>query len=639
MRKNNTLRVLATAVLASVAVVWAQPAGVRTTADAPLKGTVTTADGKPMEGVAVSLRAEGRNIRTTVYTDGAGKYSFPPLEALRYEMLVQAVGYEAGRATVSVGTGPAVEQRFALASAKDFSRQLTAVEWMASLPEDTPQDKRVKRLLTVNCNNCHNMATTVQNRFDAHGWNVIVTLMEKMGHSGAFNPQSEPDPYIRGYKKELVDYLTRVRGPDSKLTYRPLPRVAGDATQVVVTEYDVSPGHLPGYFVTENGSDWSLGTPSHYESRAVHDHVVDLQGNVWFTDNATPKRSIGKLDPRTGTVTDYLHVSRKNEPVGVHDINVDQEGYLWFNNGPDGTLDRFDPRTETFRHFPTPASSPRGLGGLIGVDSKGNIWGRYGAGRIREFDKEMSISYNRSDPAQPGGAAKLNPKTGEYTFYKAVSPAMSVYSIGIDAHDNAWFTQVNVDRLGYVDGRTGQVGEIDLSRRHTDDVLHTALDAKLAATFEPTFGLAGVGPPWLKGPRRQVQSWWTAVKFADPKTREQMNAQWFTLSKSNALAKVDVRTKKVTEYPLPYPNSFPYSVTVDKNYMVWLSATNTDRLFKFNPFTERWTVYPLPTLGTDSRMIDVDNTTDPPTVWLSYWGTSQLARVQFRTSAASQSTR
>jgi len=603
--------------------------------ETPLKGTVRASDGKPMEGVAVSTRADGKNVRTTVYTDRNGEYYFPPIESAQYEVLAQAVGSETGRSTVTLAAGRTTAQDFTLLPLKDFSRQLSGVEWMASLPEDTPQDRRAKRLLGVNCNQCHTMGTTLQNRFDAHGWGVILTLMERMTNgAGRTPPDADPDPYIRGYRNELIAYLAKVRGPGAVLNYKALPPVTGEATQVVVTEYDISPGHLPGYLVRENGSDWSLGTPSHYESRAVHDHVVDLQGYVWFTDNVTPKRSIGKLDPRTGRVTDYTNLSTKNVPVNVHDINVDQQGYVWTNNGADGTLDRFDPRTETFQHFPKPTSAPQAsVGGLIGVDSQGNIWGRFMGGRTREFDSTLDIRYPKVDPRQPGGAAKLNPKTAEYTFFKAVQPAMSVYSIGVDAKDNAWFTQVNVDRLGFVDGRTGEVAEVNLSAPEKDDVLHTELDAKLAATFEGTLAIGAVGPPWQKGPRRQVQSWWTAMKFADKKTRDQMTAQWFTLSKSSAIAKVDIKTKKVTEYPLPYPYSFPYNVTVDKHYMVWVCAMNTNRLFKFNPFTEQWTMYPLPTLGSDSRMVDVDNTTDPPTVWLSYWGTSQLARVQFRTAA------
>ncbi|OFW04137.1 MAG: hypothetical protein A3G20_02175, partial [Acidobacteria bacterium RIFCSPLOWO2_12_FULL_59_11] len=513
----------------------------------------------------------------------------------------------------------------------DFSLQLSGVEWMASMPESTPQDRRAKRLLAVNCNQCHTMGTELQNRFDAHGWGLIVKMMTTLSPNGPLPLEAFPDPYIHGYTDELVSYLTKARGPNSVLTPKPLPRVTGEGTRIVVTEYDLAPGHLPGTVVVENGSDWSLGTPSHYESRAAHDLAVDLQGNAWFTDNVTPKRSIGKVDPKSGRVTDYTDLSQKGTPVPVHDVNVDQEGNLWIPNGVDGSWDRFDPKTEKFQHFPTPAGAPRGIGGLVGIDSKGNIWGRVGGARVKATDAKFGIDYWVSDPNQPGGASKLNPKTGEYTYYKARRGAMSVYSIGVDAEDNAYFTQVNLDRIGVVNGRTGEVSEIDISAPDKDDVLHTELDKELVSKFEPLFAGAASGPPWQKGPRRQVQSYWQAVKYAKDK---KFDSHWFTLSKTSAIAKVDIRTKKVTEYPLPHPYSFPYQLTVDKDHMVWVATLNTDRLHKFNPYTEKWTEYPLPTLGTDSRAIDIDNTTTPPTVWMPYWGASKVARIQFRPAAA-----
>ena len=69
---------------------------------------------------------------------------------------------------------------------------------------------------------------------------------------------------------------------------------------------------------------------------------------------------------------------------------------------------------------------------------------------------------------------------------------------------------------------------------------------------------------------------------------------------------------------------------VDKNHMVWVPELNGDRILKFNPFTEKFTEYPLPTLGTNVRFIDVDNSTDVPTLWVPCTGANKIARVQFR---------
>ena len=59
--------------------------------ETPLKGTVKSSDGKPLEGVAVSARADGKTFTTTVYTDRDGGDYFPPLEDGQYKVWAQAV--------------------------------------------------------------------------------------------------------------------------------------------------------------------------------------------------------------------------------------------------------------------------------------------------------------------------------------------------------------------------------------------------------------------------------------------------------------------------------------------------------------------------------------------------------------------
>ena len=79
----------------------------------------------------------------------------------------------------------------------------------------------------------------------------------------------------------LVKWLARVRGPEA--TDDPLmsfPRPQGPNTRVVVTEYEVPRLFLVG-----------------------HDVSGDPQGNIWYSSHMTTH--VGKLDPRTGIVTQY----------------------------------------------------------------------------------------------------------------------------------------------------------------------------------------------------------------------------------------------------------------------------------------------------------------------------------------------
>ena len=583
----------------------------------PLKGFVKSADDKPLEGVAVSARAENQTFTTSVYTTRDGSYFFPALENGEYQIWAQAVGFESGRASAKLSSGKAVEHDFTLKVMEDFSKQLSGVEWMASLPKNTPEDRRAKRIIGVDCVQCHAFGFVLQNRFDLTGWTAILNFMERGNDRAVTRPDNQRNPYIHGYKEEIAAYLAKVRGPDSVLSYKPLPRVTGEANQIVVTEFDIPPGHLPDYLVADNGTDWSKGTPSRHESAAAHDAVVDHEGFVWFGDNSTPDRTLGSLDPRTGKVTGYTLMSHLNTPVGAHDMFVASDDRIWFSNGVDGTLDDFNKSTGKFEHHARPedGSIPPGVGRLIGEDSHGIMWEGMQGHALSKFDPDFKIQYTAPDPAQPGGVMKLDPKTGKYTFYKTPTPVLVIYGVGVDANDNIWFTEPGPDRLGFLDTQTGEISEINISAPDPD---RTELDKQLAAKFEP---IDQYGPPWQKGPRRQA---------SDRKN----GWQWIVLSKSGAVAKVDIHTRKVTEYPLPYPFSFPYSAAVDKDQMVWITTVNTDRIFKFNPFTEKWTEYPLPTLGTDSRTISIDDRQDPFTVWVPYWQSSKIARIQFRTGSA-----
>ena len=62
-------------------------------ADAILAGTVAGAGGDKMGGVTVSAKADGATITTTVFTDEAGNYYFPPLAPGKYHVWAQALTF------------------------------------------------------------------------------------------------------------------------------------------------------------------------------------------------------------------------------------------------------------------------------------------------------------------------------------------------------------------------------------------------------------------------------------------------------------------------------------------------------------------------------------------------------------------
>ena len=556
-----------------------------------LSGTVKSSDGKPLEGVGVSVRGVSQTFTTTVYTDESGRYFFPPISSGQYKVWAQAVGFETSKADASLSDAAKKQVDLTLASLRDFHKQLSGTEWAASLPEDTPDDRRMKTVFINNCSGCHQVSFLLQNRFDAAGWGAVITLMEKMLSIGYAPEDAKPNPVIHAYKQELAEYLGRVRGPgNSPLNLKLLPRPTGESARIVVTEYDLSRPDMPGWIMEHNGTDWSEGTPSRWNGRAAHDVAVDKGGSVWFADDATPERTLGKLDPLTGKITEYKLADQDNAAETSHALVFDKVGNIWFANGTEGAPTKFDPETGKFFRYPRPADIPSS-GDFITLDTKGNVWSPH-----RE------------------GAFKLDPLTGKYTNYSD-RPGKANYDLAADEEDKVWVSKPGGNDMEIVDSHTGKIDELALNSLVSQDYEVTAKDRELSASLGLTPNTA---TPLEKGPRRSAADRvkdviWVCEFFAD------------------RLAKIDARTRKVTEYPLPHRFSQPYSATVNtKDHTVWITMLNSDRIAKFDPSTEKFTEYVLPTRGTEIRHIQVDSSTNPPTVWLPYDRTNKIARIQFR---------
>ncbi len=592
MPRGKALSILISATI-SLALIFCAQAGFSQSAAraSALSGAVKSSDGKPLEGVGVSARGLADTFTTTVYTDESGKYAFPALTGGSYKVWAQAVGFETAKADADLSGGAKKQVDLTLASLANFDKQLSGTEWAASLPENAPEDRRMKTVFINNCSGCHQVSFLLQNRFDAAGWAAVMTLMEKMLSIGYAPQDATPNAVIHSYKPELAEYLGRVRGPrNSPLNLKLLPRPTGEAARIVVTEYDLSRPDMPGWIMEHNGTDWSEGTPSRWDGRAAHDVAIDKGGYVWFADDATPERTLGKLDPRTGKIAEYKLADDANAAESSHALVFDKAGNIWFANGTEGSPTKFDPETGKFFRYPRPKDFPFS-GDFITMDTKGNVWSPHRA-----------------------GAFKLDPLTGKYTNY-ALAPGKANYDLAADDEDKVWVSQPGGNDMVVVDSHTGKVDQVALNYLAPQNFDATAQDRDLAASLVLTPNTA---TPLDKGPRRSAADRGTDVVWV---------CEFF----ADRLAKIDAKTRKVTEYPLPHRFSQPYSATVNaKDHTVWITMLNSDRVAKFDPANEKFTEYALPTRGTEIRNIQVDSSTNPPTVWLPYDRTNKIARIQFR---------
>ena len=168
-------------------------------ADALLAGTITSATGDKMGGVTVSAKAEGSTITTSVYTDEAGGYYFPPLPDGKYKVWAQAVTYQTANGAVELNK--TTLQNFVLqplTNQEDWIRQLPGDEFLAALPGDTPEDFRMKTQVRKNCTGCHSASYPLQHRFDADGWSKVLDLMKMVNVLGVYpRPDGKPTGNVK----------------------------------------------------------------------------------------------------------------------------------------------------------------------------------------------------------------------------------------------------------------------------------------------------------------------------------------------------------------------------------------------------------------------------------------------------------
>jgi streptogramin lyase len=548
-------------------------------ADSLLTGTITSAAGEKMGGVTVSAKAEGSTITTSVYTDESGAYYFPLLPDGKYRVWAQAITFQIAKGNVDLNK--TTQQDFILApmaNQEDWIRQLPGDEFLAALPGDTPEDFRMKTQVRKNCTGCHAASYPLQHRFDADGWYKVLDVMKQVNVLGVHRADAPPTGNINFHQKELAAYLARARGPgETSMKFKLRPRPSGEAARIVVKEYDFPMEH--GHQRANDGSDWSLGTPSelHHVS-GVHDAQMDFNGNIWITFGHTSvDTTIAKIDAKTGAVKHFKLDDQRTIAAGTHGITRDENGVMWFNlrshvSRAHGTLGRIDPKDEKITVY-VPPKETTGTAGTIDADLNGSIWVTSPDGALRFDIKEEKFSEFKS------------------LTYKGKHGTATVYGLAADRLGNGWWLLMTEDLVDHGDAKSGKTTEIRLPPEKAVMDSLTPEQQKFYESFQPPDFNAPY--PWAQAPRRMG-----ADKNGD--------FVYTGNSFGGTLARINIHTKDTTLIPLPNPESDqPYQVAVDSGHNVWTNLWSTDKIAKYDPATGKWTLFDLPTRGTESRYISV----------------------------------
>jgi virginiamycin B lyase len=517
-----------------------------------LSGQVSSAEENAMEGVVVSAKRAGSTITVSVISDAQGNFSFPAgrLEPGSYTLRVRAAGYELdGPKTVDIGPQGA-PIAIKLRKARNVAAQLTSGEWLMSIP-GTPEQKN----MLDRCTSCHTLERPIKSTYDA---DALTGVLQRMASYAPGTTPLEPHKRLDGRSMDVPTDRLRPRAEfiaginlsqQDTWSYplKTLPRLKGRSTHVVITEYGLPrPTAMP------------------------HDVILDKDGTAWYSDFG--HQFIGKLDPKTGKVTEYPVPTLKAElPPGNLDIEFDKAGNLWVALMLQAGVAKFDPKTEQFTMLPLPKdinnnASQQAMVMPNSSDVDGKVWmNSVGIPGVHRVDL-ASMKFETFAP------------------YKDLARGQdhSVYGIKADSQNNLFFFDFSADLVGKIDAKSGQIS--------------------LFKTPTPN-----------SNPRRGYM--------------DQQDRLWFTEYRANKLAMFDTKAEKFTEWPLPTAFTYPYDVMPDKNGELWTAGMSTDRVVRLDPKSGQATEYQLPR-NTNVRRVFVDNSTTPVTFWAGGNHSAEIVKVE-----------
>jgi streptogramin lyase len=617
MKRYTLAIVLGTLVTSVVAMSMVRPVSAQPSASgeagAPgLMGLIRGGDRKPMNGVAVTAQAYDQTFKTTVFADDQGEYVFPHLAAGAYRVWAQAVGYVTDRGEVKLDGAHTASHEFTLKPLANFEAQLTGAEWLAALPEDSVEHRRMKQVLYVGCSGCHGLDVVMNNKFDQAGWTAVVKSMESADYRGYRGADDISVPQlgwegqiIRHHRDDLAKYLTEMRGPEpSPMILKPMPRPIGDAARVVITQYDLPIGDRANEMAWYTGDDWMKGYSTGMHGMVgIHDVLADPRGYAWITqsrENFETNRSLIKLDPETGKMEMLRLTNAQGNPMYFEQVGPDAQGNIWMHGG--GSFVKLNTAAATFTAYPIPRVF-NGTENSIDPDSKGRVWanGKYGVVELdtTELDKK-GVMY-------PG-----------WHLYQQTTPGNgTTYGISADADDNPWWSVSYSDIVATKDMKTGKVTEFVMQDPEYDArkaLFAPDLEFYDSIGAEQWAGTSGNPLPYGEMPRRLA-----ADKNGD--------TVWVPNWAQSNVAEINIHTMKVTYHELPM-KIHPYKTIVDKNHNVYTDTQVGDGVYKFAPSTQEWTYYQLPTHGCSSRHMSFDDVRGE--AWVPCDQADTVDRIQFR---------
>ena len=329
---------------------------------------------------------------------------------------------------------------------------------------------------------------------------------------------------------------------------------------------------------------------------------VNLSSGPWRYPLKTLPRPTGKAT--RVIVTEYDLPRPETLP---HDAAADADGNIWYADFGTHVIGMLNPKDGTVTEYPMPLTKPGApLGSLdLVFDARGDIWlGTMYQGSLARFDRKTKTFQTWGSP------------TYMDRDEARIAMVMPTYH---EVDGQVW---IGGDNEYQVDLKTGEWKTIDYSVGLPKDspVIRQLSSYGVASDSKNNFygmNLNGTYIIKVDAKTKQVTPYPTPTPNSGPR-RGHMDAQdrlWFAEFRGNRIGMFDTKAGTFQEWPVATPWTNVYDVIADAAGYAWGGGMNNDRVARLNARTGEMVEYLLPN-ATNIRRVNVDNSTRTPTFWV-----------------------
>jgi streptogramin lyase len=341
--------------------------------------------------------------------------------------------------------------------------------------------------------------------------------------------------------EQATAYFATVNKSEGERTYelKTLPRLTGESTKVIVTEYD-----LPDQTIQP------------------HDVLADPDGVVWHTDFSG--QILGRLDTRTLKHTTYpVPVQRQGWPTGGLDLEPDPKGDLWISLMFQGGAAKFERATGKMSTIQIPPDF------------------------LKPDTQQAMVSPQHVDWLQDPsrrGVYRMDLASGATELFLPFGPNPgSPYSIFSDKANNLWFLDFGGENIGRIDAKTGAIKLYPTPTKKSRP-RRGRIDAEGRIWFAE-FGSDRVG--MFDTNTEQFREWTVPTPFTAPYDAavDKNGDLWTGGMNSDRLTRINVKTGKTVEYQLPRSTNIRRIFVEDSGPrpVVWFGSNHGASIVKVEP--------------------------------------------------------